>query len=180
MKLNIFLSIAILLTFIQCQSVRELKYPTGDVYFGEMDINKPNGKGLMKYVNGDVYDGDFKEGVKNGQGKYTFKTGDVYTGKFENERFSGKGKIEYKSGDIYEGDFKEGKFHGKGKYSSITKGFTYEGDFIEDKRNGQGIETRNDGKKYYVEYLNDKEIKKTEIPLSSDAKVKEINDAQIK
>jgi hypothetical protein len=41
----------------------------GDMYYGELKNNLPNGKGIMAYSNGNLYHGDLEDGLPHGRGK---------------------------------------------------------------------------------------------------------------
>ena len=46
-------------------------YPSGKIYEGQFQNNKPHGEGTMIYPNGFKYEGQFKDGKKHGVGIYT-------------------------------------------------------------------------------------------------------------
>ena len=65
-----------------------------------------------------------------------FPSGNKYIGDYLNSEKNGNGLGIYKSGDIYDGEFKDNKWHGFGKYIFA------------------------DGTGEYIEYADDKEIKR--------------------
>ena len=121
-------------------------YPNGDVYIGEWENNKINGKGKYTYSNGNFYEGQFKNDLRHGKGKMTVN-GKVYEGEWENDKnFLIDLKVKYGAQiqkqtygsvkDVYEGQMRGNVRHGKGKY--IWKGGTHDGDFyIGDWKDGK-------------------------------------------
>jgi len=68
------------------------------------------------YANGDVYEGEvqMEKLTKQGKGVLTFKNGDRYEGEWENDKQHGNGKEVSRDGKrIYEGVWKEGKMSGE-------------------------------------------------------------------
>jgi hypothetical protein len=52
-----------------------IKYRNGDVYKGEYNNNKRNGRGYFRTANGE-YSGDWKNDLKHGGGSYRWANGD--------------------------------------------------------------------------------------------------------
>jgi len=52
-----------------------LSFSNGDIYTGEFNYGKPNGKGAFTYGNGDSYSGAVVEGQRHGSGTYTSAAG---------------------------------------------------------------------------------------------------------
>ena len=90
-----------------------------DVFRGEWNDDKPNGKGTYYYHNLQTFiEGPFKDGQPDSQGNFKIRygNGDVYEGGMLNRKKSGKGKLYYSNGDLYEGEFIYDKKEGKGKF----------------------------------------------------------------
>ena len=115
----------------------------GEIYEGEFQYGKPNGKGTKTYANERTYEGEFQDGEPNGKGTMTYpdnqhpgwqkcegtmksgvfvgnvtityKTEDIYIGPFPINNLSCKGKMTYADGSKYKGTFKNEKPNGKGK-----------------------------------------------------------------
>ena len=49
--------------------VKEIKFPTGEIYEGEVVDNVPHGKGIYKWTNGKIYEGEVQKGNITGFGK---------------------------------------------------------------------------------------------------------------
>jgi hypothetical protein len=58
------------------------------IYSGDININGlPHGHGVIKFPSGDIYLGDMKEGRMNGHGTLVFADHDFVTGDFENNMY---------------------------------------------------------------------------------------------
>lgn len=116
---------------------KEIKYKNGDIYYGEVKGNKPNGIGTMSFANKDLYKGAWVKGVRTGMGEMRYATRDIYNGEWLNDMREGDGTMKYANGDIYNGswvrDLKEGE--GEMKYHY---GDTYKGSWLGDKWAGRG------------------------------------------
>ncbi|CDW74010.1 UNKNOWN [Stylonychia lemnae] len=83
-----------------------------DVYRGEWNDDKPNGRGIyFYYKSGVIIEGNFKDGAPdtNGNFKIRYSNGDVYEGNIQNRHKNGKGKLHYINGDLYEGEWHNDK-----------------------------------------------------------------------
>lgn len=129
-------------------------YDDGDVYEGEWEDGRFNGKGKLTYSDGGVYEGEWKDGSFNGKGKLTYPNGVVYEGEFKNGNFDGEGKLTFSDGKVYEGEFEYNYINGKGKLT-FPDGGVYEGEFDHAHRNGEGKETNPDGSIYEGEWKYD-------------------------
>eukprot|EP00039_Didymoeca_costata_P024796 m.11513 g.11513 ORF g.11513 m.11513 type:complete len:237 (-) comp4463_c0_seq1:111-821(-) len=123
----------------------------GDVYTGEWNDDKRDGKGTCKYKNGSSYDGDWKGGVRDGYGVYSVirngRKENSYVGHWVNDKKEGKGTYFYKNGDRYEGEWFEGKRSGWGR-NQFQNGAVYEGEWLDDKEHGLGILFMENGNRY--------------------------------
>ena len=90
-------------------------YETGDIYEGQFENGKINGKGIFKWKNGEIYEGDFVSGIKHGKGIHKFPEGSEYEGEYNNGIREGKAKYIWADGRIFKGYFKNGKPEGKGQ-----------------------------------------------------------------
>ena len=112
-------------------------FASGDLYEGNIENRKKEGKGKYTYANGDVYEGEFGNNRMEGEGKFTFADGSIYQGQWKNGKKEGNGKYVYWNKDCHEGEWKNGVCEGKGKFT-FADGSIYEGDFRNDKREGGG------------------------------------------
>jgi hypothetical protein len=99
-----------------------LRFSNGDIYTGEFNYGKPNGKGAFTYGNGDSYSGTVAEGQRHGSGTYNSAAGDKYVGQFNEGKFDGLGVYYFLAnnrsrGDIYVGEFSSNTFNGQGRYT---------------------------------------------------------------
>ena len=84
-----------------------LVFENGDSYEGEIQDEKPEGKGVITLKNGSVYSGNFKLGKFDGYGVLTDKSGMKYDGEWENGLKSGTGIALYvTNGSSYRGEWK--------------------------------------------------------------------------
>ncbi|MBF0524434.1 MAG: SEL1-like repeat protein [Deltaproteobacteria bacterium] len=100
----------------------------GAIYEGDLNNDKPQGRGVMMWPNGAIYEGDFADGNLTGKGKLIWPNGGRYEGGFVDNKRAGKGVDVYPDGSRYEGDFVDDKPTGKGKLI-WPNGGRYEGDF---------------------------------------------------
>jgi hypothetical protein len=121
--------------------IETIRYPSGDVYIGELLADRPHGLGSYKWANGDVYYGEFKYGQMHGKGIHKWASGAVYDGEWENNQRHGEGKMKFKHGDVYDGEWVADKRHGYGRMK-FNDGSEYDGQWFKGKRHGGGIQTR--------------------------------------
>ena len=115
-----------------------LRFSNGDIYTGEFNHGKPNGKGAFTYGNGDSYNGTVAEGQRHGSGTYTSAAGDKYVGQFSEGKFDGLGVYYFLAdnrsrGDIYVGEFSSNTFNGQGKYTH-SNGQVFVGSFANGRK----------------------------------------------
>ena len=106
----------------------------GDCYFGELNNNIKNGKGILYYDDDTIkYDGFFVSDKFEGFGKYIEKNGQYYIGEWK-DNLKDEGK-EYDSyGDlIFEGKYINGK-RGKGKEYDSYGDLIFEGEYLNGKK----------------------------------------------
>lgn len=127
----------VLFSFGNCTG--SLRFSNGDIYTGEFNYGRPNGKGAFTYGNGDVYKGTVVEGQRHGSGTYVSAAGDKYVGQFNEGNFEGVGTYYFlannrSKGDVYTGEFRSSNFNGQGRYIHAN-GQMFFGSFV----NGQKI-----------------------------------------
>jgi hypothetical protein len=130
-----------------------LKWPNGNVYFGDWKDSSMSGKGTFFYaVENDVYRGEFRDDKKHGTGRYEFANGNFYEGQFAIDKRHGTGKYSWTCGDSYEGEWRDGHMEGKGTtiYSNKNR---YDGEFHADRREGNGTLVCADGLSYSGQWL---------------------------
>ena len=124
--------------------IHSIGYDNDDLYHGNMQDGKRNGRGTMHYADRRKYVGEWKDDKYHGYGVLTHKNRDQYEGYFVNDKYNGQGTYYYADGDRYEGEFKDNKYNGQGTYY-WANGNRYEGEFKDDKYNGQGTMYFKDG-----------------------------------
>ena len=131
-------------------------YANGDVYEGEFGNNKMEGEGKFTFANGGgVYEGGWKNGKKEGNGKYVYGNNDYYEGEWRNGVVDGKGKFQYANGSVYVGEFRNDKREGGGKFT-FASGDVYEGGWKNGTMEGYGKYTQENKDYYEGGYKNDK------------------------
>ena len=115
-----------------------LRFSNGDIYTGEFNYGKPNGKGAFTYGNGDSYNGTVAEGQRHGSGTYTSAAGDKYVGQFSEGKFEGVGTYYFlannrSKGDVYTGEFSSNTFNGQGRYTH-SNGQVFVGSFVNGRK----------------------------------------------
>jgi len=115
-----------------------LRFSNGDIYTGEFNYGKPNGKGAFTYGNGDSYNGTVAEGQRHGSGTYTSAAGDKYIGQFSEGKFEGVGTYYFlannrSKGDVYAGEFSSNTFNGQGRYTH-SNGQVFVGSFVNGRK----------------------------------------------
>ena len=108
------------------------------LYYGNIENNKSNGKGILINKNGSSVYGDWENGQCTGKGVLKIKNLLEYEGDFVNNIKQGHGIEKYADGTIYEGEFKDNKKNGKGK-CLLSNGEIYEGEFNDDLYDGEGV-----------------------------------------
>jgi len=83
--------------------VKEIKFPTGEIYEGEVVDNVPHGKGIYKWTNGKIYEGEVQKGNITGFGKLKDSKHLTLIGLWKNsELVDGKQEAKIKSNFIRE------------------------------------------------------------------------------
>lgn len=118
--------------------VGTLRFSNGDIYTGEFNYGKPNGKGAFTYGNGDSYSGTVVEGQRHGSGTYISAAGDKYVGQFSDSKFDGLGAYYFLAnnrfkGDTYVGEFSSNTFNGQGRYTHAN-GQIFVGSFLNGRK----------------------------------------------
>lgn len=62
----------------------KIKYPTGDIYYGQVKDMQKHGRGHLFFSNGTKYIGEFNEGFITGQGAYYEDDVEVAEGHWKN------------------------------------------------------------------------------------------------
>jgi hypothetical protein len=106
---------------------------TKELYIGERNNLKYEGKGILFFDKGKCYSGNFKAGYKEGNGKLYENSKIVYSGDFKNDLYDGVGECFYDEDKIYFGYWKSGKENGQGikyrKQSILENGCWVNGKF---------------------------------------------------
>lgn len=129
--------------------------PSGVKYTGDFEKDLESGKGV-EVLNGKVlYEGDFMNGLRHGKGKLFLTDGNVYEGVFKENMFDGFGKYVWTDGTVYVGQWKKNKFHGEGLHT-WPDGRKYKGYYNENKRSGYGEFVWSDGREFKGYWANGK------------------------
>ena len=142
-------------------SFKKLTYPEDSEqlnYVGDVNNQKPNGKGWMTYKNGDFKFGDWVDGQIKGkyfvsfgeneeyysetregnQGTLIWKNGDTFIGEFDAEDYRTNGTQYFSNGEVYVGQWFKGVKHGTGIFYYDEDDYYerqhFEGSFENDER----------------------------------------------
>ncbi|MGJ8743377.1 MAG: PDZ domain-containing protein [Polaribacter sp.] len=138
---------------------KKIEYSDNSVYEGLTKFGVPHGNGNMIWKDQKKsYKGNFENGKCHGNGVYIMSETESYEGTFKNGSMTGKGKRFYRDGSSYEGEIYKGVPYGQGTYI-FPNGNRYRGKFVDKKREGV-FYCIIDGKKYVLEYENDKVVSK--------------------
>ena len=92
----------------------EIVFKNGDRYEGQVQNEKPHGKGKYRFSNESHYQGDFEKGKFHGQGKLVDSFNEIkVSGWFVEGVPDGGVVVEYSDGSRYEGQAKRGFREGK-------------------------------------------------------------------
>ena len=122
------------------------------IYFGQLENNIQQGKGIQVNNDGSIYTGYFAKGKYNGSGRLIQNSEEYYEGLFIDNIPNGHGLRMFPSGKILTGEFKNGIIEGDCKIK--WENATYSGGFSEGMRNGRGILIHED-KIYEGKFAND-------------------------
>lgn len=139
------------------------KFSNGDIYYGAIENNKMEGKGIYTFFskeciekeknniveNDDLNQGDIVDDadIKQEENLEEDKMDSIqnkdypsmeYIGHFMNNMKEGRGKFTFKDGDIYIGHFKEDNLEGIGQMT-YSSGDEYIGSWKEGSKDGDGI-----------------------------------------
>ena len=90
-------------------------YCNNDVYAGELNDGKLNGRGVFWYQETiELYDGEWNEGKRHGRGVFLNKKKGKYDGEWLRDELHGNGCYTYSNGDRFVGTWLNGKMHGNG------------------------------------------------------------------
>jgi len=101
--------------------------PNGNIYVGEYQNGKQNGKGIFTWLTkdtidgnnpGDKYIGEWKSNQTHGKGIYYTPNGDKYIGEWKNKKMNGRGVFYWSNGKVDHGIWKDDKFIPSSKLSS--------------------------------------------------------------
>ena len=120
----------------------------GSSLFGDWENGQCTGKGTLIIKNILEYDGDFVKNKKEGYGVEKYSDGSTYEGYFQDDKKNGKGKCLLKNGEIYEGEFLNDLYEGEGIYKWPNESREYKGHFTKGVIDGKGINKFSDGSIY--------------------------------
>lgn len=102
-------------------------------YFGEVNNNKANGRGVGIWSTGGYYYGFWRNNFRHGKGVYIWKNGDKYDGDFYDDQREGYGIYYWTSGEKYVGNWKKNMRSGHGTLYGPDGKVKYSGNWSEDK-----------------------------------------------
>lgn len=118
----------------QIKHVQDRKYPSGNVYSGEMVGNKREGQGTLTWKDGARYEGSWHDDLCHGQGKMSFPNGSVYEGGFVRNNVYGQGKLTTVNGEVLDGFW---EYQGRSDTANMPVGkYKFIGELI-DVKTGQ-------------------------------------------
>jgi hypothetical protein len=116
-------------------------YPNGNIYFGQHKEYFKVGLGKMVYFNGDLYEGNWENDKRNGKGRHEYgKDGavGVYVGEFVDDKRNGRGRFfDAVKQEIFEGDWNVDKRSGEGTLVKRETCQVITGDFRNDVFEGK-------------------------------------------
>ena len=127
---------------------------TGNSIYGDWENGQCTGKGVLKIKDLLEYEGDFVNNMKHGFGVEKYTDGTIYEGEFKDNKKNGKGKYMLSNGEMYEGEFKNDLYEGEGTYKWPSESREYSGHFTKGVIDGKGINKYNDGSVYEGYYKN--------------------------
>lgn len=113
-------------------------FGNGDMYLGEWEDNKIQGKGVYYFAEGEYYEGNFSDFQRNGGGIYQYSTGNRYEGEWANDKKNGFGVFSYGNNETYEGSWLDDEKHGEGIYT-FSNGDKFVGRWQKGKKTGKGM-----------------------------------------
>ena len=120
----------------------------GSSVYGDWENGQCTGKGILKIKNLLEYDGDFVKNIKQGYGTEKYSDGTIYEGQYKDNKKNGKGKCLLSNGEIYEGEFSNDIYDGEGIYKWPSESREYIGHFSKGIIDGKGINKYGDGSVY--------------------------------
>ena len=120
----------------------------GNSVYGHWENGQCTGKGVLKIKNLLEYEGDFVNNIKQGHGIEKYSDGTTYEGEFKDNKKNGKGKCLLSNGEIYEGEFNDDLYDGEGTYKWPSESREYIGHFTKGIIDGKGINKYGDGSVY--------------------------------
>lgn len=87
----------------QRTSVNNFRYPSGNVYTGDMVSGKRDGQGTLTWPDGGSYTGMWRDDQCEGEGRMVFPNGSVYEGTFTRNNMHGEGKLKTVAGEVLQG-----------------------------------------------------------------------------
>jgi len=122
----------------QTRHVQDKRYPSGNVYSGEMVGNKRHGQGTLTWPDGAKYEGTWKDDFCHGKGRMQFPNGSVYVGSFSSNNMNGQGSLTTVNGEALEGFW---EYQGRSDASNTPIG--------KYRFNGQVVDLKNGNKRAY-------------------------------
>lgn len=135
------------------ESLKEIKYPNGDVFFGTLINGQREMSGRYTWVDGTMFQGLWRNDTMSGTGNLKYLPGHKYDGTFEANKKNGFGVYIWPNSDTYSGMWKNDKMEGQGIYV-FKNGDKFDGNWANNMMNGYGTYTFSDGKVLRGTWLN--------------------------
>lgn len=108
--------------------VTDHRYPSGNVYSGEMRGNKRHGQGTLTWPDGAIYEGQWVNDLCEGAGRLKFPNGSVYEGGFVRNNPHGEGKLTTVNGEVLQGIF---EYMGSAQTSTPAGKYNFRGEILD-------------------------------------------------
>ena len=134
---------------------KQVQYPTGMTYEGEMAGDQRDGRGKTTWTNGETYEGDWKDDMQSGYGKNVWADGSLFHGQYYNNLKQGVGLYQWEDGSHYLGEWRADKMAGVGKYV-WPQGKVYTGQWLAGVFHGVGELVTANGRRFLGEWQQGK------------------------
>lgn len=115
--------------------VGPVRFPSGEIYMGEIRKGQREGYGVQVWPDGSIYEGYWKEGKLHKLGLMVFCDGDVYEGEWRDGKMSGTGIFRSPGNFEFRGSFKNNEPEGRGE-EHWDQGILLKGTWVSGHRKG--------------------------------------------
>ena len=111
------------------REVSQFRFPSGNVYSGQMRGTKRHGQGTLKWPDGATYTGQWVNDLCEGQGTMRFPNGSVYEGNFVQNNPYGQGTLTTINQEALSGFW---EYHGRSGMTATPAGmYIFDGQLID-------------------------------------------------